>query len=220
MTRWTLVLVACWLLAGCGGASTAGSSSAGVDSTGCTVQSADSTPQRTFSAPPAMQIDVSKQYTATIATQYGNIVIDLLAKQAPKTVNNFVFLACHHFYDGLTFHRLVAGFVIQGGDPQGTGAGGPGYEFVDELPNSSSVYQPGAVAMANSGPNTNGSQFFICTNDVSKQLQPLYSYFGKVSSGMDVVTTIAKLKTVAGPSGEQSKPVAPVVMQHVTIQTK
>jgi cyclophilin family peptidyl-prolyl cis-trans isomerase len=164
-----------------------------------------------------MQIDVKKQYTATIQTQYGNIVIQLLPQQAPVTVNNFVFLACHGFYDGLIFHRIVPGFVIQGGDPQGTGAGGPGYSFKDELPSNSSVYAPGAVAMANSGPNTNGSQFFICTaSDTS--LPPNYTYFGKVVQGMDAVTAITKVKLTAGSDGTNSKPVTPVVMQRVTIQ--
>ena len=221
----SLVLLLPCLLAACGGGP-AGSSAANATvntaaasaACGAAAGPATGTPQRTYSTPPPMQIDPIKQYTATIETQYGNVVIQLLSKQAPKTVNNFVFLACHHFYDGLTFHRIVAGFVIQGGDPQGTGAGGPGYQFPDELPSSPSVYAAGAVAMANAGPNTNGSQFFICVADDSQRLQPLYSYFGRVVQGMDVVQAISKVATVQGPGGEKSKPVTPVVMQHVVIQ--
>ncbi|MGI8916077.1 MAG: peptidylprolyl isomerase, partial [Chloroflexota bacterium] len=148
MRRWRLtflgaaVLVA---LAGCGqAAATAGpTGNPAAAQVACGTTTPTGTPQRTFSAPPPMQIDVKKQYTATIQTQYGSIVIQLLPQQAPLTVNNFVFLACHGFYDGLVFHRIVPGFVIQGGDPQGTGAGGPGYSFKDELPSSSSVYTAG-----------------------------------------------------------------------------
>jgi cyclophilin family peptidyl-prolyl cis-trans isomerase len=206
-----------WLLSGCGQATATAPVNTGAAQAACGAATPTGTPQRTFSAAPQMQIDVKQSYTATIQTQYGNIVIQLLPQQAPITVNNFVFLACHGFYDGLTFHRIVPGFVIQGGDPQGTGAGGPGYSFKDELPSSSSVYTAGAVAMANSGPNTNGSQFFICSaNDTS--LPPNYSYFGKVVQGMDAVTAISKVTLTTGPDGQQSKPVTPVVMQHVVIQ--
>jgi len=146
--------------------------------------------QRTYSSPPPMAIDVNKKYTATIDTEKGPIVLELDPAVAPVTVNNFVFLAQNHFYDGLKWHRVVPGFVIQGGDPQGTGGGGPGYQFKDELPKDSTVYAPGCLAMANSGPNTNGSQFFVCSADDTKQLKPLYSYFGKVTSGMNVVQQI------------------------------
>jgi len=207
------------LLAGCGQAAATASATVNpaAAQAACGAATPTGTPQRTYSSAPAMQIDVKKQYTATIQTQYGNIVIQLLPQQAPLTVNNFVFLACHGFYDGLIFHRIVPGFVIQGGDPQGSGAGGPGYNFKDELPSSSSVYVPGAVAMANSGPNTNGSQFFICTaSDTS--LPPNYTYFGKVVQGMDAVTAISKVKLTAGSDGTNSKPVTPVVMQRITIQ--
>ncbi len=220
----TLLTCVLSLLAGCGGSTASTGAAATVNTAavqaacGTASGATTGTPQRSYGAAPPMQIDPNKQYTATIQTQYGNIVIQLLPKQAPKTVNNFVFLACHHFYDGLAFHRIVASFVIQGGDPQGTGAGGPGYQFADELPPNSSVYTAGALAMANSGPNTNGSQFFICTGDDSQQLQPLYSYFGKVTAGMDAVTAIAHVATVAGPTGEKSQPTTPVVMQHVLIQ--
>lgn len=135
-----------------------------------------------------MTIDLNRHYTATIQTEKGNIVLDLDPSLAPVTVNNFVFLAQQGFYDGLRWHRVVPGFVIQGGDPQGTGAGGPGYKFNDEPVKGK--YTDGCVAMANSGPNTNGSQFFICIADDTQQLQPLYNLFGSVKSGLDVAKQI------------------------------
>jgi cyclophilin family peptidyl-prolyl cis-trans isomerase len=135
-----------------------------------------------------MQIDTSKLYEATITTPRGSIVICLQPNLAPNTVNNFVALARNHFYDGLKFHRVVASFVVQGGDPKGDGSGGPGYKFNDEP--VLGKYTAGAVAMANSGPNTNGSQFFICIADDTTKLQPLYNLFGNVASGMDVATAI------------------------------
>jgi cyclophilin family peptidyl-prolyl cis-trans isomerase len=142
-----------------------------------------------YSAAPAKQIDTSKLYQVTIKTAKGDIVLCLQPKIAPLTVNNFVVLARNHFYDGVKFHRVVQGFVIQGGDPQGTGQGGPGYSFADEPVQGE--YTPGCVAMANAGPNTNGSQFFICTaNDT--QLPKQYNLFGQVSKGMDVVLKIAQ----------------------------
>lgn len=130
-------------------------------------------------------IDASRRYSATIATDRGDIVIALDPARAPKSVNNFVFLAREGFYDGLTFHRVVDGFVIQGGCPEGSGRGGPGYRFDDEPVQGE--YVPGAVAMANSGPNTNGSQFFICTVDDRHKLAKAYNLFGQVTKGMDVV---------------------------------
>ena len=133
-------------------------------------------------------IDESQHYTATIETDKGNIVMDLDPSRAPKTVNNFVFLAREGFYDGLTFHRVVDDFVIQGGCPEGSGRGNPGYRFEDEP--VIGEYIPGAVAMANSGPNSNGSQFFICTVDDRAKLGKQYNLFGQVTSGMDVVTRI------------------------------
>jgi peptidyl-prolyl cis-trans isomerase B (cyclophilin B) len=133
-------------------------------------------------------IDSARRYQATIATDRGDIVIDLDPGRAPATVNNFVFLARDGFYDGLTFHRVVDGFVIQGGCPEGSGRGNPGYRFDDEP--VIGEYVAGAVAMANSGPNTNGSQFFICTVDDSRKLAKSYNLFGQVASGMDVVTSI------------------------------
>jgi len=149
-----------------------------------------------YSAAPAMQIDSSKLYLVTIATAKGDIALCLQPSLAPNTVNNFVVLARNHFFDGLTFHRVVAGFVIQGGDPAGNGTGGPGYKFADEPVKGE--YTQGCVAMANAGPNTNGSQFFICiANDTTLPKQ--YNLFGTVSAGMDVALKIAQgdvMKTV------------------------
>jgi cyclophilin family peptidyl-prolyl cis-trans isomerase len=168
----------------------------------------------TFAKPPPMCIDPNKKYTATMQTsQGGPITIDLAAKTAPKTANNFVVLARYHFYDGLTFHRIVPDFVIQGGDPQGNGQGGPGYKFEDELPQAGQ-YKVGSLAMANSGPNTNGSQFFIITGQQGVQLPPQYSLFGQVTAGMDVVNKIAALGQPNAPNGE---PKETVTMTSVTI---
>ncbi len=144
---------------------------------------------KSYSAAPAMVIDSKKSYSATIETSKGTIKIDLLAKDAPLTVNNFVFLARDKYYDGLTFHRYEPGFVIQGGDPLGTGMGGPGYRFADEPVKGE--YTAGAVAMANAGPNTNGSQFFICLAD-QPRLPKLYNLFGKVTEGMDTVLALRR----------------------------
>ncbi len=132
--------------------------------------------------------DPARRYQATITTDLGDIVIDLDPQRAPATVNNFVFLAREGFYDGLTFHRVVDDFVIQGGCPEGSGRGGPGYHFDDEP--VVGEYVAGAVAMANSGPNTNGSQFFICTVDDRRKLAKSYNLFGQVVSGMDVVAGV------------------------------
>lgn len=167
-----------------------------------------------FTAPPGQCIDPKKTYTATVKTDAGTFTIDLLADKAPKTVNNFVFLARHKFYDGVVFHRVIPGFMIQTGDPQGTGQGGPGYEFEDELPKEGE-YQIGSVAMANTAtPNTNGSQFFIVTGENGVALPPQYSLFGKVTSGMDVVK---KIEAAGSPSGE---PTTQHTMQDVTIAEK
>ncbi|MEA2681907.1 MAG: peptidyl-prolyl cis-trans isomerase [Chloroflexota bacterium] len=134
---------------------------------------------------PEMNIDNAKTYRATIDTNKGQVVMDLQPSLAPVTVNNFVNLARDGYYDGLTFHRYVADFVIQGGDPTGTGSGGPGYQFEDEPVKGS--YREGAVAMANAGPNSNGSQFFICNSDCQHKLAPSYNLFGYVVDGIDVV---------------------------------
>ncbi len=140
-----------------------------------------------YSTPPAMQIDTNKKYHAVIKTNKGNIELELNPAEAPQTVNNFVTLARDGFYDGVSFHRVVPGFVIQGGDPTGSGRGGPGYQFKDEPVRR--PYKAGTLAMANAGPNTNGSQFFICLED-QPGLPPSYTIFGDVTSGMNVVRSI------------------------------
>jgi cyclophilin family peptidyl-prolyl cis-trans isomerase len=152
---------------------------------------ADGSSPRTqkFSGPPPMCIDPTKSYTATMVTNKGTMTIALDPVAAPKTVNNFVVLARYHYYDGVTFHRIIPGFVIQGGDPQGTGTGGPGYKFADELPKPGR-YEMGSLAMANAGPNTNGSQFFIISGPDGTGLPPNYSLFGKVVKGLDVVAAL------------------------------
>ena len=138
-----------------------------------------------------MCIDVSKRYTAVMDTSLGSLTISLDAMNAPRTVNNFVVLARYHFYDGVIFHRIIKGFVCQGGDPEGTGMGGPGYRFADELPQPGR-YEIGSLAMANSGPDTNGSQFFIISGLQGTRLPPQYSLFGKVVSGLDVVEAMQR----------------------------
>jgi cyclophilin family peptidyl-prolyl cis-trans isomerase len=142
-----------------------------------------------FAKAPPTCIDASKTYTATIETDIGTMKATLDAKAAPNTVNNFVVLARYHYFDGITFHRVVPGFVLQGGDPQGTGSGGPGYQFNDELPQAGQ-YKVGSLAMANSGPNTNGSQFFVIVGDQGVALPPKYSLFGQVTDGIDVAHKI------------------------------
>ena len=142
-----------------------------------------------WSSPPTMQIDPEKKYTATISTSKGDIVLELYAQHAPKTVNNFVFLAREGFYDGIKFHRVIPNFMIQGGDPTGSGAGGPGYKFEDEVKNNPLRHETGVLSMANAGPNTNGSQFFI-THSPQSHLDGKHTVFGKVTSGMDVVNAI------------------------------
>ena len=141
-----------------------------------------------MSAPPAHEIDDNATYEVTIATDKGDIVVDLDPKLAPNTVNNFVALVRQGFYDNLAFHRVVPEFVIQGGDPEGTGRGGPGYRFADEPVQGE--YTLGAVAMANAGPDTNGSQFFICIDDCQSKLAKSYNLFGYVTSGVDVTRQI------------------------------
>jgi peptidyl-prolyl cis-trans isomerase B (cyclophilin B) len=138
---------------------------------------------------PALEIDPKKNYTATISTDRGDIVVELAPQQAPKTVNNFVFLARQGFYDGVTFHRVINNFMIQGGDPTGTGRGGPGYKFEDETKGNPLRHERGVISMANAGPNTNGSQFFI-THAPQPHLDGKHTVFGKVTSGLDVVDAI------------------------------
>ncbi len=142
-----------------------------------------------YPAPPAMSIDPKKRYTASVKTDQGDFVIELYADKAPLTVNNFVFLARDGYYDGVTFHRVIKGFMAQGGDPTGTGTGGPGYKFKDEFHPSLKHSGPGILSMANAGPNTNGSQFFI-THGPTPHLDGRHSVFGKVTQGLDVVLAI------------------------------
>ena len=155
-----------------------------------------------------MVIDPAKTYTATIETTAGTMTAQLFASEAPRTVNNFVFLAREGFYADVNFHRVISGFMIQGGDPTGTGTGGPGYRFEDEP--VSRQYLRGTLAMANAGPNTNGSQFFVMHADYP--LPPDYTIFGKLISGEEVVDAIAN-----APKGAQDRPVTPVAMKSVTI---
>jgi len=139
-----------------------------------------------YKSSPPMTIDPNKRYTATFRTGKGDIVVALFAKEVPRTVNNFVFLARDGYYDGTTFHRVIRGFMAQGGDPTGTGRGGPGYQFADEFSKSLRHDGPGTLSMANAGPNTNGSQFFI-TYATTPHLNDRHAVFGKVTSGMDVL---------------------------------
>ena len=155
-----------------------------------------------FDAPPPMCLDLSRRYGAVIATTNGEMTVALDALGAPRTVNNFVFLARYHYFEGIVFHRVIPGFVIQGGDPTGTGTGGPGYRFEDELP-APGRYEVGSLAMANAGPDTNGSQFFIVSGPDGTRLPPQYSLFGKVVAGLDVVRTIDALGTRSGQPTEQ-----------------
>lgn len=142
-----------------------------------------------WNTPPAMQIDPQKKYTATLHTEKGDITLELFADKAPRTVNNFVFLAREGFYDGVIFHRVIANFMAQSGDPTGKGSGGPGYKFADEFHPSLKHDKPGVLSMANAGPNTNGSQFFI-THVPTPWLDGKHSVFGQVIQGMDVLLSI------------------------------
>ncbi|MFC1918921.1 peptidylprolyl isomerase [Chloroflexota bacterium] len=152
------------------------------------------TPKRkTYSSPPAMIIDTNKQYTATIETGKGDLVLELFASDVPVTVNNFVFLARDGFYNGVTFHRVIPDFMVQGGDPTGTGAGGPGYSFADEFTEHTHV--TGALSMANAGPNTNGSQFFI-TYTPQPHLDGRHSVFGQLTDGMNILKKIKNGDTI------------------------
>ena len=145
--------------------------------------------QQQWSAPPAMQIDVAKEYAVSIETSRGTIELTLYPQHAPQTVNNFVFLAGQGFYDGVKFHRVIADFMVQTGDPTGTGRRGPGYRFGDECKNNPLKHERGVISMANAGPDTNGSQFFI-THVPTPHLNGKHTVFGKVTKGQDVVDAI------------------------------
>jgi cyclophilin family peptidyl-prolyl cis-trans isomerase len=172
-----------------------------------------SAPRQHFDSPPPTIIDPERTYGATMVTSRGTLEIALDPLAAPTTVNNFVFLARWHYFDGIVFHRIIPGFVLQGGDPTGTGTGGPGYRFDDELPKPGR-YELGSLAMANAGPNTNGSQFFIISGSDGVRLPPLYSLFGKVVKGLEVVQAINDLGTRSGSPTER------VVIESVTISER
>lgn len=169
--------------------------------------------RKTYTKVPGMQINFSKEYIANFETNQGNFSIKLFAGDAPNTVNNFVVLSRDKFYDGLTFHRIIKDFMIQGGDPEGTGSGGPGYQFEDEFNDHKLV--KGTLAMANSGPNTNGSQFFIVTAESTEWLDGKHTAFGEVVEGLDVVMAIQSLET-----DDSDKPTEPVVINTISISEK
>jgi cyclophilin family peptidyl-prolyl cis-trans isomerase len=172
--------------------------------------------QQQWRQPPAMEIDPNGRYTAVIETTRGTVRAQLYPGDAPKTVNNFVFLARNGFYDGVPFHRVIRGFMIQTGDPTGTGSGGPGYRFEDEPVQRE--YLPGTLAMANAGPNTNGSQFFICHADLTGRLPKNYTLFGQVTEGLDVVDQLASVPVRSNRGGEASSPTEPIQIDRVTIE--
>ncbi|WP_079909591.1 peptidylprolyl isomerase [Paenibacillus sp. 32352] len=226
ISKWASLAVVCALLLSACGTKPApdqGKTSAG-QPTASQPPATQASPQpqtkKSWSSPPEMKIDQNKTYQATVTTSKGTFKIDLFAKEAPKTVNNFVFLSKEGFYNNVVFHRIIQSFMVQTGDPEGTGRGGPGYKFEDEL-KTSHQYEPGIVAMANAGSNTNGSQFFICTGEDSKNLNktPNYTIFGKVSEGMDVVQQIAATP-VESNGREVSKPTEKVTIQSIDITEK
>nr|WP_307450103.1 peptidylprolyl isomerase [Paenibacillus sp. V4I3] len=182
---------------------------------------AETTSAKQWSKAPDMSIDTDKKYQAEVTTSKGAFTIDLFVNEAPKTVNNFVFLSKQGFYNNVTFHRIIKTFMIQTGDPQGSGRGGPGYKFEDELKTTKQhTYEPGTVAMANSGPNTNGSQFFICSglDCASLNKLPNYTIFGKVTTdGMATIAKIANSPVEKDPNGFDSSPSKP--KEKVTINT-
>jgi len=180
----TMLSVSGILLFGC---SSSGSKSQQTAPVGTTPAAGPTAESKQYSAPPAMQIDPNKKYTAIMETEKGTISIELFAKDAPKTVNNFVFLSREGFYNGTTFHRVIPGFMAQGGDPTGTGMGDPGYKFEDEI--NERKHATGALSMANSGANTNGSQFFICYAPQS-HLNGKHTVFGQVTKGMDILNRL------------------------------
>ena len=177
-----------------------------------TVDTSDGKSIRQYSQPPAMEIDPEGNYTADIQTNQGTISVELYAEDAPVTVNNFAFLARQGFYDGVTFHRVIPNFMIQGGDPTGTGTAGPGYRFQDEIVASLAFDSAGILAMANAGPNTNGSQFFI-TVAPTPHLTGLHTIFGRVIFGQEVADAISVAR-----ADRSNRPLAEVVIQHIEIK--
>ena len=164
-----------------------------------------------YAQPPLMTIDPTANYTATVRTNQGDMVIELLPANAPKTVNNFVFLANEGFFDGIIFHRVIPDFMIQGGDPTGTGTGGPGYSFEDEFDSSLVFDRSGILAMANSGPNTNGSQLFITTVP-TPHLNDKLTVFGRVLQGQEIAEAISRV-----PAGSNNRPAEPVTIATIEI---
>ncbi|GAA3404686.1 peptidylprolyl isomerase [Paenibacillus hodogayensis] len=196
-------------LVGCGGGSGSGAPKGKIG-------------EKSWSAPPAMALKADKKYEAVFDTTEGKFTVSLFNDTAPKTVNNFVFLSKQGFYDNVVFHRIVKSFMIQTGDPTGTGMGGPGYTIEDEL-KTTRKYDPGIVAMANTGkPNSGGSQFFICTGATCANLnqKPGYAIFGQVTSGMDIVQKIAATPVKVGASGEESAPTKEVKINKIDISEK
>ena len=201
------LLISSLLLTACGGSATGAYTPPGPTTT------------QHWNSSPAIQIDTSKTYYATVTTNLGEFKIQLFANETPVTVNNFVFLANQGFYNNIIFHRIIKTFMIQTGDPTGTGGGSAGYMFNDELPPKHN-YDAGIVAMANSGPNTNGSQFFICTVPDEANLGPLYTQFGKVISGMDVVQKIASVPVGPGNADGNTRPVDPPYIMKIVISNQ
>jgi cyclophilin family peptidyl-prolyl cis-trans isomerase len=167
-----------------------------------------------FDGPPPLCLEDGATYRAEITTNVGAFTVELDAERAPITVNNFVFLARHRFFDGTDCHRAIPNFVVQCGDPTATGSGGPGYRFIDELPEAGE-YQVGSLAMANSGPNTNGSQFFVITGENGAALPPSYSLFGQVVDGLD--TTVAEMDARGNPNDNGMPPLQPITIESVRI---
>jgi cyclophilin family peptidyl-prolyl cis-trans isomerase len=218
-----LLSVSFVLLSGCASSGT-GTTSAGTSAapTSSLEPSVSAKPKQ-WSKAPEMKIDPKKSYEAEMTTSKGNFTIQLFANEAPKTVNNFVFLAKEGYYDNVTFHRIIKSFMIQTGDPLGNGSGGPGYRFEDEL-KTPYKYEEGIVAMANSGANTNGSQFFICTGPdaaISLNANPNYTIFGKVTAGMENVQKIADTPVKMNPNSNDRSPSTPtekVTINSITIK--
>ncbi len=169
-----------------------------------------------WTSPPPMAIDPSRSYTAFVKTSLGEMTVELYPQDAPNTVNNFVFLAREGFYNWVIFHRIISGFMVQTGDPTGTGRGGPGYRFADEL-SGPQTYSKGTLAMANAGPNTQGSQFFICHGPGAERLPKSYTIFGRVTDGLDVLEQIAGVPVRPGPGGEPSQPLDPPKIESIEI---
>ena len=193
LTLWVFFMACTMLLTSCGGS-------------------------KQYSNPPPMSIDQNKEYAATIKTNYGDITIQLLPKEAPLAVNNFIFLTREGFYDGVKFHRVIKGFMIQSGDPTGTGGGGPGYKFADEPVMRD--YVAGTLAMANSGANTNGSQFFITLVNLTGSLPKSYTIFGLVTQGFDVVQKIGDVPCKMASDSVPSAPTVDVHIKSITITEK